>query len=89
MNGKSFIPTEKKGFRREKKNVDHIEGGYEGKKTIFKTITPYPSHPRLSMSTLILYFLPKNLRLKITESKTKPKVFQGKIIKESKNNYLH
>jgi hypothetical protein len=36
MNGKSFIPTEKKGFRREKKDVDHIEGGYEGKKNHFQ-----------------------------------------------------
>jgi len=86
---KVSYPLRKKVSEGRKRMLITLRGAMKVRKTIFKTITPYPSHPRLSMSTLILYFLPKNLRLKITESKTKPKVCQGKIIKESKNNYLH
>jgi len=30
--GKIFIPTEKKGFKENKKDINHIEGAYKSKK---------------------------------------------------------
>jgi hypothetical protein len=82
-------PLSKRVSEGRRRMLITLKVAIKARKTISKTITPYPSHPRLPTSTLIPYFLPKNLRLKITESKTKPKVCQRKIIKESKNNYLH
>jgi hypothetical protein len=72
------VPTKKRGFKRKRKEVDHVEGGYRGKKTNSKTTT---LHPKLPKSNLTLHFLLENLSLK---SKTKLRVF-----KESRNNYPH
>jgi len=37
---KFLCPLRKKGFRRKKKDVDHIKGGYKGKKNHFLNYNP-------------------------------------------------
>jgi hypothetical protein len=42
--GRSFAPIGKKGFERKKKEVDHVQGSYKGKKNQFPNYrTPSPS----------------------------------------------
>jgi len=79
--GRISAPAEKKGFKGMRREVDHVEGGYKGRRNQSQNYhTPSPP-PQTLISTL--HFLPKNL----SQKTSKPKISQRRIIKRSRNNY--
>jgi len=89
INGRIFTPIEKKkALEGRRRMLITLRVDIETRKTIFKTITLHHLHPRFLTSTLILHFLPRNQKPKVTNSTTKQKTYQRKITKEYKTSYL-
>jgi hypothetical protein len=84
-----LCPLRRKALKGSRMRLIRSKVVTEVRKTNSKTTTLHPLYPKLSTSTLTLHFLLENLSLKITKPKTKLKIFQRKITKESKNNYSH
>jgi len=66
--GRISTPNAKRGFEGKRKEVDHAEGGYKGRKNPFQN---YHTSPKLLTSISTLHFIPENPTLKSNTKKSR------------------
>jgi hypothetical protein len=53
------VPTKKRGFKRKRKEVDHVEGGYRGRKNKFQNYHTSPQIAKIKFNPSFLTRKPK------------------------------